>query len=44
MVTATDGTNTATTTFTEGPGIAWVKSSGPSYPPEKDSFLTTEDV
>jgi len=43
-VTTTDGTNTASTTFTESPGIAHVKSSGSTYPPEKDSFLTTENV
>jgi uncharacterized repeat protein (TIGR02543 family) len=43
-VVATDGTNTASTTFTDGFTIAWVKSSGPSYPPEKDSFLDNEGV
>jgi len=43
-VVASDGTNTASTTFRDGLGVAHVYSSGPSYPPEKNSFLTTEDV
>ncbi|MEM3489269.1 MAG: SdrD B-like domain-containing protein [Candidatus Bathyarchaeia archaeon] len=43
-VTATDGINTAETTFTDAVNINWVKPSGSSYPPEKENFLTTEDV
>jgi len=42
-VTATDGENSASTTFTDG--LAWVKSWGPPiYPQEKDNFLDNENV
>jgi len=44
-VTATDGTNTATTTFADyGLTVRWVKSSGSAYPPEKNDFNTAEKV
>jgi hypothetical protein len=44
IVTASDGINVATTTFTDAAKISSVKSSGQSYPPEKNSFSTDEDV
>jgi len=43
-IIATDGISSASTTFTESLSISWVKSSGSSYPPEKDSFSTAENV
>jgi len=44
-VKATDGDNSASTTFTDGLITAWVKSWGPlTYPQEKDNFLDNENV